>query len=163
MLEDVRSFFPLHLHLFNNHFIQSNMFLLYVPISPTHIIFNFTAETSLTDSQCTGSHTTTIWVAGPPSTAEPGSPAVSSSLCPSNSVSPSGQETPQMSPQVQPWWLSFKYNTQNPLLSPPVVISPNLLSSPLFSTTSSSSKFLVRPSHPQALGLDWPTLGCWCT
>ena len=157
-LEEVRSFSPLHLSSFNIHFIQSNTFLPYALISPTHIVFDFTAETSPTDSQPTVSNTAAIRVAGPPSTAEPGSPAMSSVLRPSDSISASGQETPQMSPQVQPRSLSFAYDAQNLLLSPPVVISPNLPSSPSFSAASSSSEFVVRPSHPQALGLDlFPT------
>ena len=138
---------------------QSNTFLPYAPISPTHIVFDFTAETmSPTDSQRSGSHGAAIRVAGPPSTVEPGSSTTSSVLRPSDSVSASGQETPQMSPQVQPRSLSFAYDVHNLSLSPPVVVSPNLPSSPSFSAISSSSEFVVRPSHPQALGLDsFPT------
>ena len=38
--------FPLCPSLFNFDFIQSNRFISYAPMSPMHILFDFTAETT---------------------------------------------------------------------------------------------------------------------
>ena len=38
--------FPLRPSLFNFDFIQSSRFLSYAPMSPMHIVFDFTAETT---------------------------------------------------------------------------------------------------------------------
>jgi len=121
-------------------------------MSPTHIVFDFSAETSPTSSHPSSSDSAAIRVAGPPSSI-PDSPM--SSVRPSDSVSVVGQATPQMSPQVQPPSLSFTYDARALSLSPPIVVSPALPTPTPSSPATSLTEFVVRPSHPQGLGLEF--------
>jgi hypothetical protein len=122
-------------------------------MSPTHIIFDFSNETSPTSSHPSTSASAAIRVAGPPSSVAPFSPL--SSIHPSDSASLAGQATPQISPRVQPPSLSFTYDAQALSLSPPVIVSPTL-SPPSPSTSSTSmSEFVARPSNALGLGLEF--------
>jgi len=50
--------------------------------------------------------------------------------------------------------LSFTYDAQALSLSPPVIVSPTLPTPAPSSPTASMTEFVVRPSHPQGLGLE---------
>lgn len=128
---------------------ESNTFLPYTPISPTHIIFDFSNETSPTSSHPSTSASAAIRVAGPPSSAAPFSPI--SSIHPSESASVAEQATPQTSPRIQPPSLSFTYDAQALSLSPPVIVSPTL-STP--APSSPNPPMSVFADQPHGLGLE---------
>ena len=120
-------------------------------MSPTHIIFDFSNETSPTSSHPSAEASAAIRVAGPPSSTGLFSPI--SSIHPSDSVSLTEQVTPQISPRMQPASLSFTYDAQALSLSPPVIVSPTLPTPSPPSPAISMSEFVVH--QPSGLGLEF--------